>query len=95
MGSPAAGNMTTEIAIKTARIVRITAIPELSDQAAPASTGDLVDMGDNLDGVVGRNRGERERCAIGMCAGRQAVKVECKSPFAIRRFAIRRSSISR
>jgi hypothetical protein len=46
-----AGDTTTEIAIKADKIARIITIPELSDDAGPASTGDLVDMGDNLDGV--------------------------------------------
>ena len=42
----------------------------------------LFDTRDNFDGVAGRNDGESQRRPIGMCAGREAYKIECEAPCA-------------
>lgn len=40
----------------------------------------LVETGADLDAVAGRNGSESEHCAVGVCAGRQAVEVEREPP---------------
>lgn len=41
-------------------------------------TGELVERGTDLNRIVGRDGGESERRAVRLCAGGQAVEVECE-----------------